>query len=110
MAKLTNIEKQINAFNFFKFDSLGQFLKNFIQVAVGLGALMSIIWFIWGGIEYIVSGGNQDRAKTARDNMTSGIIGLVILASIWVIWRLVLYFVGLSPTTGGSLEIEIPSP
>lgn len=110
MAQLTNIGQQVTRFRFFKFDSLGQFLKNFIQVAIALGALMSLIWLIWGGIEYIVSGGNQDRAKTAKDNMTSGIIGLAILATIWAIWRLVLYFVGISTTPSGPLRIKIPSP
>lgn len=110
MTQLTNIGRQVTSFKFFKFRSLGQFLGNFIQVAIGLGALMSFIWLIWGAIEFITSGGNQDRTKTAKDNMTSSIIGLAILAAVWAIWRLVLYFVGLSTTASGPLKIKIPSP
>jgi hypothetical protein len=110
MARLTNIEREINRTDFFKFDSLGGFIKNLIQIAFGFGALLSFIWLIWGGIEFIISGGNQDRTKSAKDKITSALIGLAIIAVAWAIWRLVIYFLGLSPTASGPLDIIIPKP
>jgi len=110
MAELTDIEREINRSNFFKFDSLGDFIKNFIQVAFAFGALLSFAWLIWGGIEYIISGGNQDRTKSAKDKITSALFGLGIIAVAWAIWRLVIYFFGLSPTASGPLNLTIPSP
>jgi len=110
MAKLTNIERQINRSDFFKFTSLGQFVYNLIRITIGLGAILSFAWLIWGGIEYIVSGGNQEQLKSAKDKISSALIGLAILASVWTLWRLVIYFFGLSPTTQGPIEIEIPTP
>jgi len=110
MARLTNIEKQINQTDFFKFQSLGGFIKNIIQVAITFGALLSFIWLIWGGIEFIISGGNQDRTKSAKDKMTSAVFGLAIIAAVWVIWRLILYFFGLSSSASGPIDLIIPAP
>jgi len=110
MARLTNIERQINSSNFFKFNSLGKFIKNFIQVAFVFAALLSLTWLIWGGIEFITSGGNQDRTKSAKDKITSALFGLGIVAVTWAIWRLVIYFFGLSSTASGPLRLTIPKP
>jgi len=110
MARLTNIEKQINKTNFFKFQSLGDFIENIIQVAIAFAALLSLLWLIWGGIEFITSGGNQDSTKSAKDKITSALFGLGIIAVVWALWRLILYFLGLSPTTQGPLDITIPKP
>jgi len=107
---LTNIEREINRSNFFKFTSLGGFIKNIIQVAIAFGALLSFIWLIWGGIEFIISGGNQDRTKSAKDKITSAIFGLGTIAVVWVIWRLILYFFGLSSSTSGPVNFNIPAP
>jgi len=110
MARLTNIEKQINKTDFFKFQSLGDFIKNIIQVAIAIATLLSFLWLIWGGIEFITSGGNQDRTKSAKDKITSALFGLGIVAVVWALWRLILYFLGLSPSIQGPLEITIPKP
>lgn len=110
MANLTNIENQVDNFNFFKFTSLGQFLQNFFQLALILGTLAAFLYLIWGGIQWILSGGNQERAKTAKSDIGGALTGLIILAVIWVLWRLVLYFLGLSSSSSGDLQLEIPTP
>jgi hypothetical protein len=108
MAQLTPIEPETSGF--FKIKSIGSFISNFFQIVIALGTLAAFFYLILGGIEFITSGGNQEKTKSAREKITSALIGLAILASTWVIWRLVAYFLGLSPTAKGPFEIILPSP
>ena len=108
MAQLTPIEPELN--NFFKITSFGVFIKNFLQIIIALGAIAAFAYLLWGGIEYIISGGNQDRTKSAKDKITSALTGLILLAIVWALWRLITYFLGLSPSAQGPFETILPSP
>ncbi|MCX6817057.1 MAG: hypothetical protein NTZ93_04270 [Candidatus Beckwithbacteria bacterium] len=110
MAQLTDIESQINRSGFFKYTSLGQFLKNFFELALILGTIAAFLYLLWGAIDFIIAGGNQERAKTAKNNITGAVMGLALLAAVWVVWRVVIYFLGLSSSLLGPVEFRLPSP
>ena len=105
---LTNIDKQVRSF--FKIKSLGPFIENLIQVIIAIGSVIALLYLFLGGIEFITSGGNQEKTKTAKDKITQAIFGLAILAVVWILWRLVIYFLGLSTTPQGPFKILIPEP
>lgn len=68
----------------------------FVELIVGL--LESIIYFIfaiavivflWGVIKYwIIGGGDSDTVKEGRDFVFSGIIGMVVMFTMWGLVRL----------------------
>ncbi|MBU1322763.1 hypothetical protein KKE48_03090 [Patescibacteria group bacterium] len=104
----TNIDAQ--AKSFFAYQSFDKFLPNLLQLALILGAVAAFAFLIWGAIDYIISGGNQERVKTAKTMIGNALAGLAILAAVWVIWRLITYFLGLSPTIKGPFDIKLPTP
>jgi hypothetical protein len=104
----TNIDAQ--AQDFFAYQSFDKFLPNLLQIALILGAIAAFAFLIWGGIDYIISGGNQERVKTSKTMIGNALAGLAILAAAWVIWRLITYFLGLSPTLKGPFDIKLPTP
>jgi hypothetical protein len=106
----TNIESEVKKTGFFKFDSIGEFVVNLFQVALIIGSIMTFVYLIWGGIQWITSGGNQEAAKGAKEKITDAIAGLAMLAAVWVIWRLIIYFVGISPSPSGPFNIKLPQP
>ena len=57
-----------------------------------LGALLVFMYLIWGGIEWITSGGDKGKTESARNKITAAIVGLIVLASAWAILLLVLGF------------------
>ena len=107
-ALTTDVDTQVSSF--FKIKDLGSFFFNLLQLILAIGSLAAFFYLAWGGIEFITSGGNQESIKSAKSKMTQAIVGLVILAAIWAIWRLVLYFLGLSSTTTGPINFNLPSP
>lgn len=108
MAQLTNIDQQVQGF--FKIKTIGSFLKNFLQITLAIGAITAFLYLLWGGLEYIASGGNQDRTKSAKEKITQALTGLAILAAAWALWRLTVYFLGISPSASGPFRISIPKP
>lgn len=110
MANLTNIDAEVSRGNFFKFDSIGEFVVNLFQIALILGSVMTFLYLVWGGIQWITSGGNQEAAKGAKDKITDAVIGLALLALVWVIWRLIIYFLGITTSIKGPFNIQLPKP
>lgn len=70
-----------------------------------LGGLAFLLYFLWGGIEWIMAGGDKQKIETARNKITQGLIGLAILAGSLVIVK----FIG--PALGlNLLQINWPQP
>jgi len=49
-----------------------------IDILLRIGAIVAIVMVIYGGIEFITSQGNPDKAKSARSIIINALIGLVI--------------------------------
>jgi hypothetical protein len=57
---------------------IGQIINAIVPVLIALG----VLYFVWGVIQYVVSG--DEEAKTAgRDKMIMGIIGLAVILGLW---------------------------
>lgn len=104
----TNIDSATQGF--FKFTDLSQFIFNFIKLTIGVASIVTLVYLFLGGLQYIQSGGNQDQAKSAKDKITQAIIGLGLVAVVWVFWRLAMYFLGLSSSLTGPFQVEVPTP
>ncbi|HUD10652.1 MAG TPA: pilin [Candidatus Saccharimonadales bacterium] len=52
-----------------------------IDILLRVAALITIIMVIYGGIEFITSQGDPEKAKNARGTVVNGLIGLVIAIS-----------------------------
>lgn len=44
--------------------------------------VIAVVWFIWGVIQYVI-GGDEEAKKKGRDKMIYGLIGLLVIVSIW---------------------------
>lgn len=82
--------KQPGAF----FPDIGSLINKILTIVLALGALMVFLYLIWGGIDWITSGGDKSKTEKARDKITAAIIGLIILAASWAILSLALSFLG----------------
>lgn len=53
-----------------------------------VGAI-AVLFLVWGGIKYVTSAGNKDKAESAKQTITYAVIGLIVVILAEVIVSLV---------------------
>lgn len=56
-----------------------------MNVVLGVGIALTVIYLILGGIKYITSQGDQKNTQTAREWLTNAVIGFIIVLSAFLI-------------------------
>ena len=83
-------------------------ITNIITAGVTLiliiAALVFFFILIWGGIDYISSGGDKGRTEQARAKITSALIGIVLVFGAWAMISLIRGFFGVD-----ILQLNIPN-
>lgn len=74
--------------------NFGTMFSSLLNVVMLIAALLVFAYMIWGGIEWITSGGDKGKAESARNKLTAAIIGLVIVAASYAVVTLVVQFLG----------------
>jgi len=74
--------------------SFGGLMNGIISFVMVLAAILVFFYLIWGGIEWITSGGDKGKTESARSKITSAVIGLIVIAASYAILTLVLNFLG----------------
>ncbi len=74
--------------------NIGTLISSLLRVTMILASLLVFGYLIWGGIEWITSGGDKSKTESARNKITAAVIGLVILAASYAILQLLLSFLG----------------
>lgn len=67
------------------FGSFPELVNAIMNIVLTVGIIAVLFYLIWGGLEYITSGGDKSKTESARNKITSAIIGLIILISAWAI-------------------------
>ncbi len=80
---------------FFKFQSIGDFLVQMVDVFIIFGAIAVFFYFFLGGIEWLTSGGDKVKVETAQKKITGAVVGLAILSVTYVLYKIILRFFGL---------------
>ena len=75
---------------------LGGAISKGIQLMVGVAGILLFVFLVWGGIEWITSGGDKTKVENARNRITNALIGLAIVALAWAIQALLTNLFGLN--------------
>ena len=70
-----------------------------ITVLLIVAVVIAVIFLIWGGIRWILSGGDKSGVESARNHIIGAIVGLIIALAAYFVLRLVLGFFGINVTT-----------
>ena len=71
-------------------DKPATLIKNVINIVFVIAAVLTFAYLIWGAISWITSGGDKSKVESARNKITSAVIGLLILAATWALFSLVM--------------------
>lgn len=78
-----------------------------IVLLIIIAAVVFFFMLLIGGIRWITSGGDKAQTEAARNQVTSALVGLVIVFAAWAILQLIEAFFGISI---GELEIVNVQP
>jgi len=67
------------------FANLGQLMASGIQIALLAAGLLVLVMVIWGGIQYVTSGGDKELAQAAQKRITAALVGLLIIVAAYAI-------------------------
>ncbi|MFZ2199748.1 MAG: hypothetical protein WAV40_03090 [Microgenomates group bacterium] len=74
---------------------LGTFVSKSFSAIILVAGLATFMYLIYGGLQWIMSGGDKGKLEEARSKITNGIVGLAIVASAWAVYLLIDYFFGI---------------
>lgn len=87
---------------------LGRLISTGISVAIILAGILVFVFLVWGGLEWIMSGGDKGKVEAARNRIVNALVGLAIIAASWALIRIIGYFFGVQAGIGGPLQIPRP--
>jgi hypothetical protein len=86
----------------FKIDDLGLLISRALGLGLLIAGILVFIYLVWGGIQWITSGGDKGKTEEARSRITAALLGLAIVAAAWAIMQLVAFFFGIDILGGGT--------
>lgn len=94
--EVVDIEPIANAGNFFGYTCIANLVSNIVSVALIIASVTFFILLVWAGIDWLTSGGDKARVESAQKRITNALIGIIIVASSWALYQLVLNFLGVN--------------
>lgn len=88
-----------------KITNPGQLLGGIIGLILIISVVAAFIFLIWGGVQWIISGGDKAGVESAQHRIQAAILGLFIVFVAWAIFTIVGQFLGFSIT-----NLVIPTP
>jgi len=85
--------------------TISKIITGSIRLVLILASLVFFFMLVWGGIQWMMSGGDKNAAEAARSKITNALIGLVIVFSAWAIMALIKSLFGVDIMGG----FDIPS-
>lgn len=84
---------------------ISNLLNNVVTLIFIVAGILVFFFLLFGGIKWIISGGDQKKTEEARNMITAAVVGLAIVALAWAIVKVLEQFFGLPLTSGA-----IPTP
>ena len=76
--------------------SVGALLSGLVSAAIIIAAILAFVYLVWGGLNWLASGGDKTKTEEAQKRITSAIIGLAIVAASWALIQLIANVFGLN--------------
>lgn len=76
-------------------DDLGSFITRVFSAIIIVAGIAAFLYMVYGGVQWVMSGGEKDKITDARNKITHAIVGLAVVAAAWAVFKLVDYFFGI---------------
>lgn len=76
--------------------NFGKIIGNLVTVAFVLAIILALAFLVYGGVKWILSGGDKAAVESARNTIVAAVVGLVIVFLSYFILNIILSFFGLT--------------
>lgn len=80
-------------------NNLAEVFNILINVVLGAGIALTIVFLILGGIQYMASKGDQKAAQQARDWLTNAVVGFIVVVGAFTIKTIIQNMIGFTSPT-----------
>ena len=94
--------------SYMQIDNIGKLISSVISLAFILAGVLTFAFLVWGGIDWLTSGGDKTKTEGARNRITAALVGLAIVAASYAIMKLISYFFGIDFLGGTSITLPRP--
>ena len=77
-------------------NTLADVVNRLITFIVPVGGVILLLVLIWGGYDYMMSGGAPDKIKSAQAKLTTAIIGFILLITSYILVKVIAMIFGIS--------------
>lgn len=77
-----------------------------LNILLAAAFMVALVFLIYGGIRWILSGGDKEGTSKAKGTVTAALIGLAIVLSSWLLINIIFNLFGF--TQNGSTPFQIP--
>lgn len=85
---------------------LGDIISNLVKIAFVVASLLVLAMLIFGGIQWIISGGDKEAVGKARSRIIAALIGLAVLALTFLIINIIGNILGIGNIFG---DLRLPT-
>lgn len=77
-----------------KITDMGEFTKALVALIFMIAGLLVFVFLVWGGVQWLTSGGDKGATEAARNRITAALVGLAIIAVSWALVAIIGRFFG----------------
>ena len=70
--------------------SAGDLAKDFVNIMLFAVGILAVIMLIWGGIRYVLSGGDSGAVSSAKKTILYAVVGLIVAILAYAIVNFVI--------------------
>ncbi len=71
-----------------------EIIANIVSVILGVVGAIALMFFVWGGVLMLISGGSPEKTKKGRDTLMWATLGLIIIFGSFGIVRAIFQAMG----------------
>lgn len=83
--------------------TIGSLITGLLTAVMAIAMLLLLFFLIWAAIEWVSAGGDSSKIQKARDKITQGVIGVLVLAASLAIFFVIQTFLGVQVLNLGSI-------
>jgi uncharacterized membrane protein YidH (DUF202 family) len=73
---------------------------------------LAVVYFLYGGLEFIMNQENEEKKTTGKSHMLWGIVGITIMLGVWTIMGMIIRTFNIEgvKVDEGKVEVTLPTP